>query len=449
MKVASVAVVGAGVAGLSAALELVRSGVAVTLYERKERAGGSLRSEELEGAIIDSGVQLLSSAYRTFFRLAAEAGVSERLVRTPGRDALWRDGEAHGITYGSARSMGVSSALPALLKLKIASKYLPYLATRCRHLDASDPAGTGGAAHDGESIAEWGERELGHAFVELMAYPFLGAYYGAEPEATSAGFYHALARMGLDVKLYALAGGMGVFGAAVLDRLRAAGAAVRLGDGVEAVSWSAAEAAVRTSSEERSFDAVILALPAHECGRLLAAVPDMASWLGETKSTPATALALVLAKRLRTRCFGIAVPRTEPPGRELVAACVESAKEVGLVPAGREAIVAFPAPAIAAELAAAEPLAVVNRLMPSLEVLFGPLEASVLAAKVYRQASGYTQFPPGTLRRLARFEEAAVPSRIALAGDWRVAPTVEGAAVSGQRAAARVQRAVGSGTASG
>lgn len=438
-----VAVAGGGVAGLSAALRLARSGVEVTLFERLERVGGALRSDVLEGAVVDCGVQLLSSTYRTFFRLAAEVGVSDRLVRTAGRDALWRGGEAHEIRYGSARSMASSSALPALLKLKIASKYLPYLATRCRHLDANDLVGTGGLAHDGESIAAWGERELGPAFVEYMAYTFLGAYYGAEPETTSASFYHALARVGLDVKLYALAGGMGVFAAGALDRLRAAGCAIRLGEAVESVEWSAADVAVRTTGGEQRFDAIVLALPAQECARLLVAAPELAVWLSQARTSPATALALVLSKRLRAECFGVAVPRTEPPGRDLVAACIESRKGAALVPAGRDVIVAFPAPRIAAEIADMPAPAVVNRLMPPLEAMFGPLEASVLAAKVYRDPSGYTQFPPGILRHLSQFDESAVPSRIVLAGDWLVAPTVEGAAVSGERAAGKVMAMAG------
>jgi predicted NAD/FAD-dependent oxidoreductase len=33
-----------------------------------------------------------------------------------------------------------------------------------------------------------------------------------------------------------------------------------------------------------------------------------------------------------------------------------------------------------------------------------------------------------------------MPARIALAGDWLVAPTVEGAAVSGERAAVRIEQ---------
>ena len=440
MKTKRVAVVGAGVAGVAAALRLVRSGHAVTVYEQSERAGGALRSDVLEGVVVDCGVQLLSSTYRTFLGLVREVGAGDRLERTPGRDALWRDGRAHSMTYGSVASMAVSSALPALVKLKVASKYLPFLATRCRHLDANDMTGTGGSAHDGVSIAEWGEAELGHAFVELMAYPFLGAYYGAEPENTSAAFYHALARVGMDVKLYGLAGGMGVFGTLAVDRLREAGAEVRQGVPVASIHWTVENVTVSGGGTEDDFEAAVLAVPASECARLMEEAPEPGSWLGEARTTPATALALVVSRRLGVDHFGVAIPRVEPEGRMVVAACVESGKASAMVPAGRDLIVAFPAPAVAAEMAAAPAPEVVNRMLPALEAVLGPLEASVVAAKVYRQARGYTAFRPGYIRHLATYDPDRMPARIALAGDWLVAPTVEGAAVSGERAAVRIEQ---------
>lgn len=423
-------------AGLAAALRLAGAGCSVTVLEASERAGGSLRSDALEGAEVDCGVQLLSSTYRSFFRLASELDVGERLIRTPGRDALWGNGSAHVMTYGSPASMATSSALPTLLKLKVASKYLPYLAARCRGLDANDPVGTGGLPLDDRSIADWGAVEMGRSFVELMAYPFLGAYYGATPEGTSAAFYHALARVGMDVKLYTFAGGMGVFARAALERLGAWSTTVEFGARVDALRWERGSVAVRAGGEEREYDAVVLALPARECARLLGENGRLATWLAGVRTTPATALGVVLSKPLRTGYFGVAAPRTETVGETLVAACVQSGKLATLVPEGRDVVVAFPAPRIAADMAAASPNVVVDRLLPALETLLGPLESSIIAAKVYRHETGYVQFYPGYLRHLETWDGGALPAGVEVAGDWRVAPTVEGAVRSGEIAAA-------------
>lgn len=433
-----IAVAGGGVAGLAAALRLAGAGCEVTVLEASERAGGAMRSDALEGAVVDCGVQLLSGTYSSFFRVAGELGIGNRLIRTPGRDALWSEGRAHVLTYGSATSMATTSALPTMLKLKVVSKYLPFLASRCRGLDANDLVGTGGLSLDGALIAGWGEAEMGASFVEVMAYPFLGAYYGATPETTSAALYHALARVGMDVKLYAIAGGMGVFTAAALARLHDRGATVEFGARVEALRQDAHVVAVLAGGEEREYDGAVLALPARACAAMLGDVPALESWLSGVRTTPATALGLVLSEPLRTGCFGIAAPRTEAVGGTVVAACVQSGKLATLAPEGRDVVVAFPAPAIAAEIASASPESVVDRMLPALETMLGPFEASILAAKVYRHESGFTQFYPGYVRHLASWGRGWVPGRVEVVGDWRVAPTVEGAVRSGEAGAARV-----------
>ncbi|NJD10805.1 MAG: FAD-binding protein, partial [Gemmatimonadetes bacterium] len=183
-----VAVTGAGAAGLAAAGRLAERGQQVTLYEQSPVPGGALATVTRGGVPADTGVQLLASTYRATLALARAAGLGDLLVRAGGHDAVWRRGRAHGITYGSVASLAASGALPALLKVKLAGKYVPWLTSRAASLDVNDLPGTA-AAEDGESIATWGRRELGDDFVEYLAYPLLAAYYGAPPEAVSAALY--------------------------------------------------------------------------------------------------------------------------------------------------------------------------------------------------------------------------------------------------------------------
>ncbi|MGH7464827.1 MAG: FAD-dependent oxidoreductase, partial [Longimicrobiales bacterium] len=255
-----IAVIGAGAAGLAAALRLTEAGARVTVYERAGRAGGRMRTETLDGARVDVGVQMVSSSHTSVFDLTRAAGAHELLRRSPGRDAVWRKGRANPITYGSVASMVTSSALPAMLKLKMGGRYLPFLTTQARTLEANDPAGSGGVEHDDESIGAWGRRELGSDFVELLVYPLLAAYYGALPEQTSAGVYHALARMGMDVSVYAAAGGFGALAEAWLAAAEAAGA--RYAAATEVVSLDASDAGVRvmTSAGGAQHDAVVIAV---------------------------------------------------------------------------------------------------------------------------------------------------------------------------------------------
>ena len=52
---AAVAVVGAGIAGLTAAYRLKRKGYRVVVYEASERAGGVIRTERREGYLAELG----------------------------------------------------------------------------------------------------------------------------------------------------------------------------------------------------------------------------------------------------------------------------------------------------------------------------------------------------------------------------------------------------------
>ncbi len=69
-----VAVVGAGWAGLAAAVDLTRRGAAVTLYEAGRVAGGRGRSVKIDGRTLDNGQHLLLGAYRETLALMRNVG---------------------------------------------------------------------------------------------------------------------------------------------------------------------------------------------------------------------------------------------------------------------------------------------------------------------------------------------------------------------------------------
>ena len=64
-----VAVIGAGYAGLSAAVELARAGVDVTVFESSRVMGGRARMVEVEGHSLDNGQHILLGAYTETLRL--------------------------------------------------------------------------------------------------------------------------------------------------------------------------------------------------------------------------------------------------------------------------------------------------------------------------------------------------------------------------------------------
>jgi oxygen-dependent protoporphyrinogen oxidase len=439
----TIAVVGAGPAGLAAAWELTKAGARVTLVEERSSPGGRMRSDDLDGALVDVGTQLLASTYRSTFALADEVGAGDLIVRSPGRDALWRNGRAHAITYGSVASLVASRALPTGLKLRMAAKYLPFLGGAARTIDANDPSGSGGDRFDGQSIGAWGRQELGDDFVELLAYPLLAAYYGTTPEETSAGVYHALARVGMDVRVHAVAGGTGGLASAIVDAVEVRGGRYVPSTPADRVSVEDDGVVLEAGNASGRYDRVVLAVPPAGLRAIFAGSPDLVRWLGGVRWTPTVTLALLLDSELDLPFFGLSFPRVEAPGRQVVAICVEASKYPPLVPAGRSLLVVFPAPGAAAPLVSAEPRDVVEALLPAVESAIPGVTKKIVRAKSYAFPEGYTAFYPGYLRHLRSFEDRWLPPTVALAGDYLAAPTVEGAVLSGRRAAQRLLRATG------
>ena len=75
-------IVGAGIAGLAAAVSLARAGHAVTLYEASGAAGGRCRSyvDARLGCALDNGNHLLLSGNRAAHRYLAEIGAGDALI---------------------------------------------------------------------------------------------------------------------------------------------------------------------------------------------------------------------------------------------------------------------------------------------------------------------------------------------------------------------------------
>ena len=77
----NVAVVGAGYAGLAAAIDLVRAGRRVTLFEANRVAGGRARRVEYRGTLLDNGQHLLLGAYRETLALLREVGAAANALK--------------------------------------------------------------------------------------------------------------------------------------------------------------------------------------------------------------------------------------------------------------------------------------------------------------------------------------------------------------------------------
>jgi protoporphyrinogen/coproporphyrinogen III oxidase len=368
-----------------------------------------------------------------------EVGLGGSLVQVPGRDALWRDGRAHEVVYGSVASMIASGGLPFRTKMRLGATYVPFLTRNARALSIHAPERAAGAGLDDESIASWGEREIDRDFVASLVYPQLGAYYGSDPGETSAGFYHILAKHGMDVTLFALRGGVGTLARRLRERIEERGGEVRLGTEVTRLEI-ADRARVTTGGEEQSFDAAVCAVPAPVAAGLIEGVTEpLMEWLRQVRYRPAVTLALLLDRPVPARFFGLSFPQGE--NRWVAAVAVQQNKGVPLVAEGKGLLVAFSTPEGAPELIELESSGVLDRMLPEVAGAFPGVRDRVERARVYRWPLGNAVFFPGYLRMLGDFRSRFTSSStLALAGDYLFGPSVEGAVSSGLAAADQIAR---------
>jgi protoporphyrinogen oxidase len=153
-----VAVLGAGIAGLTAATELRRNGVDVTVYEASNRVAGLATSHHDEdGFAYDTGAHFITN------RLAAAIGVGASCVtvRRYG-EAVWMRGKSYGYPNGLL-------AVPRYVASALSS--------RARAQRDAGPKG---------SAAEWFRRTYGAALADEIALPLLEEWSGAPAEELSA-----------------------------------------------------------------------------------------------------------------------------------------------------------------------------------------------------------------------------------------------------------------------
>lgn len=460
--------IGGGPAGLTAAFALTRRGMRVTVLEARPSLGGRTRTDEIEGYRIDAATQLFGSMYTRFLGVLRAAGGEREMIRSPGRDAMLRGGRVHEVVYGSIPSMLVSGAVPIGTKIRLGATYLPFLHRNAPALDMHALERAAAAGLDAESIGAWGAREMGKDFVDYLVAPLLAAYYGVAPEETSAGLYHALAHSGMEVEVLAMRGGAGRFVELLAERVREGGGEIRTGasvarveerpDGVvvevgsqppsagavDAHRIGAAGGGAEPAGSGETFDAAVVAVPAGAARRILAGGPaPMTEWLTGVRQRPAMTLALLLDRPVGERYFGLAFPRGE--ASVVSSLCVEESKGADLVPHGRGLLVALLSPPAAAQLLDADSAAIYDAVVADVRRVFPWIASHVTRAKVYRWEEGVPVFRPGYLQHLGRSRSGLGEGRVALAGDYLHAPTVEGAVLSGERAAGRLLEHLGAG----
>jgi oxygen-dependent protoporphyrinogen oxidase len=174
-----VAIIGAGITGLTAAFYLRRQGLAATVYEAGERAGGVIQSVRRDGFLAESGPNTILETSPEIIQLIRDLQLeSRRLYTSP-------DAEARFVVRGKRSVAMPSSPLGIFVS--------PLLSLGAKFALLREPFVP--ARRDGqeESVAEFVSRRLNREFLERLIDAMVAGIYAGDPYKLSV--QHALPRL--------------------------------------------------------------------------------------------------------------------------------------------------------------------------------------------------------------------------------------------------------------
>lgn len=177
-----VVVVGGGIAGLSAAYRLTESGhpgPEVTLLEGSDRFGGTIRTVERDGCLVELGPDSFLTSKPWLSDLAGRLGVADRIIptaRTHRRSHVVHRGKLHPLPDGF-----LMMAPTRLWPMATTSLFSWKGKARCA-LDLVLPRGS---ATGDESLGAFVRRRFGGEVLERVVQPLIGGIYAGDPDTLS------------------------------------------------------------------------------------------------------------------------------------------------------------------------------------------------------------------------------------------------------------------------
>jgi oxygen-dependent protoporphyrinogen oxidase len=271
----SVAVVGAGLAGLSAAYRLQEAGWRVRVFESDSRVGGRVKTVRHDGYLIDTGATALGAYSPDYYGLAEAVGAE--IVRSSPYIGIFRDGRIHLLCADRLVRSGLTTkVISTRSKLKAARIGVDVVLAKLRgHLDLSDPRKV--APIDNENARDYALRVLNNELDQYLCEPVVRTMLIADTDKVSkvelfAGFANIMS-----ATMSALAGGQGRLPELVADTLDD----VQLNTEVQQVADRGDHIEVRYQSAggattQDRFDAAVIATPLPIAARIC---PDRGSLL--------------------------------------------------------------------------------------------------------------------------------------------------------------------------
>ena len=162
-----VIVIGGGISGLTTAYWLDKNGLDVKLFEKDSRVGGTMRSEIIDGFLIEHGPSSALDTTPLIDKLLDELGIEDQKLMA-GDEAkkryILKKGKLHALPMGPV-SFLTSKLFSIPAKMRLMKE--PFIRSR---------------SNRNETIAEFTERRLGREFLDYVINPFVAGVFAGDPE---------------------------------------------------------------------------------------------------------------------------------------------------------------------------------------------------------------------------------------------------------------------------
>ena len=329
-----IAVVGGGVAGLTAAYELGQAGVDALVLEGSDRVGGKLRLAEVDGVTLDVGAEALLARRPEATDLCGEIGLGDAIVHPATISAaIWTRDALRPIP---PTVMGIPADVDALMASGIVDQ---------PPVSRSLPAPSGDV-----SVGEFVRARVGDEVLDRLVEPLLGGVYAGHADALSlaaagapilalgddllAGAAAAVATPAGGPVFAGLDGGLGQIPSVLAE---ASGAEIRTGAVVRDIERAGTGWLITLVDGQERVDGVVVAVPGPGAGRLLAGVtPEAAFELADLTYASMAIVTFIVDADVELTGSGFLVPPVD--GTAIKGSTFSSQKWSWLAASGRTAL---------------------------------------------------------------------------------------------------------------